>query len=170
MTAFTLMPAAAPSHAIDVVKPMIADFATTYVLTWSVPNTELELVLTMRPWPAAAMWGHAAAAAAIDPCRCVASTASNAARPTDATGPGRTMPALFTTMSMRPQASMHASTIASPPPSAPTSVVSASATPPADRISSTTASAGAVDTPSPVGAQPTSFTRTRAPRAARSRA
>ena len=80
------------------------------------------------------------------------------------------MPALFTTMSMRSNSSRAACTIASAPSGLATLWWSATATPPAARISSTTAAAPDGEEPLPSTAVPRSLTTTAAPRDARSSA
>ena len=79
----------------------------------------------------------------------------------------RRMPALLMTMSTRPKASIAVCTIASPPSGVATELVSATASPPAALISSTTVWAGAgVGCPVPSTAPPRSLTTTSAPREA----
>ena len=73
------------------------------------------------------------------------------------------MPALFTTMSMRPQVSSAVWTSASPPSGVEMSWASAIASPPAFPISATASSAGVSPVSAPSVPTPTSFTTTRAP-------
>ena len=75
----------------------------------------------------------------------------------------RRMPALATTMSTRPNSSMAWATMAWPPSGVATDVLSATAMPPAARISSATALAGSSLVPSPFTDPPSSFTTTWAP-------
>ena len=76
----------------------------------------------------------------------------------------RRMPALFTTMSMRPKLSSAVCTMAAPPSGVATELVSSTASPPAASISSTTCWPGPASPPVPSTAPPTSLTTTmRAP-------
>src|SRR5260370_20255194 len=76
---------------------------------------------------------------------------------------GRPMPALFTTMSRRPQASSAVWTSAAPPSGVEMSWASAITSPPAFPIAATASSAGVSPVSAPSVATPTSFTTTRAP-------
>src|SRR4051794_3095075 len=80
------------------------------------------------------------------------------------------MPALLMTTSTLPNASTAACTIAAPPSGVATELVSATASPPAALISSTTCSAAPLSLPVPSTAPPRSLTTTSAPRWARSSA
>src|SRR6516165_11149458 len=58
----TLMPCLAPATARLRVRPTTAALAVAYDTLFDRPNMPLEVVITMRPYPAAHMWGHAARA------------------------------------------------------------------------------------------------------------
>src|SRR3954453_10260323 len=129
-----------------------------------------ELVDTTRPYPCSRMRSHAGWVTLKAPFRCTSITGSTRSAVMLGNDRSRKMPALLTTMSMRPKASSADRTIASPPSTVATELVSATATPPAAVISSTTVWAAPALAPVPSTAPPRSFTTTNAPRAASRRA
>src|SRR5437879_8358 len=125
----------------------------------------------MRPRrPAVRMVAKAARAQAKVPVRCTATIRAQASSGNASMGCLAVMPALFTRTSSRPKASRAVRTIASPAATVPTGSRLGVASPPAARISSTTAAATPVSAPRPSSPQPTSLTTTRAPAAASARA
>ena len=104
------------------------------------------------------------------PRRCTSSTGCTRSSVMLWNALSRRMPALLTTMSMRPNASIAVCTIASPPSGVATELASDTASPPAALISATTCSAGDALPPEPSSAPPRSFTTTSAPRFASSSA
>src|SRR5579871_5094735 len=135
-----------------------------------------ELVLTMR-----AATGEPALACALQystawrvmanvPLRWTRMTASHSSSAIDTIMRSRTMPALLTTVSRRPHRSMAAATRWAAPSQLLTSSPLAMASPPLARIASTTSPAGPSELPAPSSDTPTSFTTTRAPWRANSRA
>src|SRR5215831_694828 len=100
------------------------------------------------------------------PRRCTRMTPSQSSGVMLTSMRSRRMPALATTTSRRPNASIAVCTSRRAPSQSAQSSVFGTATPPAPWISSTTASAGPADAPVPSTAPPRSLTTTRAPCAA----
>ena len=101
-----------------------------------------------------------------EPCRCTVITSDQSDQLMRWKMRSRRMPALFTRMSTRPNASSAACTIWSAFCGSPIDSVEAIASPPAFLISSTTCCAGPTSPPEPSSAAPTSFTTTLAPSSA----
>src|SRR6185369_13799423 len=140
--ALTLMPSAAPSVAMLRVRPTIPPLAVAYAELFGSPKIPAEVVMTMRPYPCSTMCGQPARAVAKEPPTCTAMCAARFDASEAAKAAHRTMPALLVRMSTRPTCATAVSTSACAPSTTETSLVSATATPPAATTSAATAEDG----------------------------
>src|SRR5918997_1513671 len=111
----TRMPWSAPAAARLRVSPITPPLAVAYDVLLGRPKTPADVVLTMRPYPASAMCGHAARTVLNEPSTCTARWRRRLSASTSGMPAQRMMPALFTRASMRPNRSTVVDTSASAP-------------------------------------------------------
>src|SRR5581483_6805581 len=100
---FAVMPWRRPAVARLRVRPITAALAVAYDVLLGSPNNPVEVVMTTRPYPCRAMWGHAARVVLNDPATWTARWRARLSASASGNPAHRMIPALLITMSSRPK-------------------------------------------------------------------